>query len=334
MKKQKLGVKRLGEPLENVYMVSLPDHESIADFLEKVPGAVPVERFIGKELFYFECNLTFDQRMMLKAKPRSNFRKEIRFSRVLILTIKGKEALSLDEGLEIVSVSPLIDAMHLIELIAVSPKTLREGKFKPTNVPMVHVYIQFRREEDAKARVNSLDAMPWGEWYVHSPQCDEHQVFYPDAGYDIDDYIWINNVVMKVFPFPILAPKTKKVRKSRGPPRLVDEDGNVDDDVENVSSSSSASPVPEVRQTVVKQIPPSPYLQNVTRIYNPPLPPTHCPAVNVVPTSPELLFALRHQQMLQTQMAPQPTVFFTTMPYQPVYIMNGGYATGVPVPGM
>eukprot|EP01064_Diplonema_japonicum_P020537 TRINITY_DN300_c0_g3_i1.p1 TRINITY_DN300_c0_g3~~TRINITY_DN300_c0_g3_i1.p1 ORF type:complete len:299 (+),score=58.26 TRINITY_DN300_c0_g3_i1:50-898(+) len=198
--------KVFGVPLENVYLMTLQNHESLKDFKARVPGAIPVERFVGKDLLFFQdpC-LTPGKQSEIRAKPKV-FKQEIRNSRVLILTIKGKATLTLEEGLQIVAESPLRGDMDLIELIAVNPKTFKPKEGVEPWDMMVHVYIQFATEEDARSRVNTVDAMRYKDYYVHSPQCDEHQMFYPDSGYQKSDYIWTNTNKKSVVTRKVLLP--------------------------------------------------------------------------------------------------------------------------------
>ncbi|KAJ9467594.1 hypothetical protein DIPPA_06117 [Diplonema papillatum] len=151
-----------------------------------------VERFVGKELVFCSGNLSREAKTQLKAKTRE-FKREVRHSRVLILSIKDKRTLTLDEGKDIVFRSPLRNVLHRIELIAVNPKKFDDKQARRETVPMVHVYVQFATEDEAHAQVNMVDAMPHGEFFVHSPQCDEHAVFYPNDNYSFYDHVWLND---------------------------------------------------------------------------------------------------------------------------------------------
>eukprot|EP01064_Diplonema_japonicum_P020534 TRINITY_DN300_c0_g1_i1.p1 TRINITY_DN300_c0_g1~~TRINITY_DN300_c0_g1_i1.p1 ORF type:complete len:334 (+),score=77.74 TRINITY_DN300_c0_g1_i1:45-1004(+) len=256
MKKVMATRKTFGKPLDNVFLVSLPNHESLSKFLLEVPGCEPIERFVGKEILFFEGALTHEERVALRAKPRKNFRKEIRRSRVLILTIKGKATLTLEEGLQIVAESPLRGDMDLIELIAVNPKTFKPKEGVEPWDMMVHVYIQFATEEDARSRVNTVDAMRYKDYYVHSPQCDEHQMFYPDSGYHKSDYIWINENAKKV------ARKLKPSEEDSPPPL----EGSVKEQAEAVpivpqqTAVCLPQPLQQLQYPLVRQMPAAQYI--------------------------------------------------------------------------
>eukprot|EP01064_Diplonema_japonicum_P022809 TRINITY_DN3300_c0_g1_i4.p1 TRINITY_DN3300_c0_g1~~TRINITY_DN3300_c0_g1_i4.p1 ORF type:complete len:313 (+),score=64.21 TRINITY_DN3300_c0_g1_i4:86-1024(+) len=180
-------------PATDCYVAVLNGGESLKGFKSKVGGSCKViERFLHKSRVYFTGDVNPQAMHRYSIKRRAAFKPEIRRSRVLILSIKDKRTLTLDEAREIVQMSDLRYSMDRIDLIAVNPKTKKRND-KGYN-GMVHAYVQFLTEEDADRHVNSIDAMYYKGYYVHSPQCDEHEVFYPTEGpgSTSDIYVWRN----------------------------------------------------------------------------------------------------------------------------------------------
>ena len=87
--------------------------------------------------------------------------------------------------------SPLRNSLEDIDVIAVNPKKFH-NPVREAKESIVHVYVQFTSEKLAAAHINSVDAMIYKSYYVHSPQVDEHQVFYPNDNYRHEDHVWPN----------------------------------------------------------------------------------------------------------------------------------------------
>ncbi|KAJ9454624.1 hypothetical protein DIPPA_16804 [Diplonema papillatum] len=192
-------VRSYGSRFEKVYVAIVDNAIATADFL-RIAGrdCRPLERWMSKDLLYFVGEVADNIKADLKIRERFDFRQEIRRSRVLILSIKGKAGLSLEEARDVVNKSCLKDVMSEIELIAVNRKATKKAV---TNVKtnVVHAYVQFTSEKTAVSMVNKVDAMPYRSWYVHSPQCDEHTFFFPDTP-GSDAFIWRNPNVVNAPP--------------------------------------------------------------------------------------------------------------------------------------
>eukprot|EP01059_Diplonema_ambulator_P005200 TRINITY_DN14951_c0_g1_i1.p1 TRINITY_DN14951_c0_g1~~TRINITY_DN14951_c0_g1_i1.p1 ORF type:complete len:336 (+),score=126.81 TRINITY_DN14951_c0_g1_i1:111-1010(+) len=182
--------KKFGEPTD-CYVAVLQPNEPIKEFLMKVgTGCKAIERFVHKNRVYFTGDVSPDMMMKLSIKRRMAFKPELRESKVLILTIKDKQSLTLDEACDIVRSSELGYMMDRIELVAVNPKTKKKVV---GSVGMVHAYVQFLTTEDAKACVNAVDALYYKGYYVHSPQLDEHEVFLPSDHPSDTQHVWRND---------------------------------------------------------------------------------------------------------------------------------------------
>eukprot|EP01064_Diplonema_japonicum_P028078 TRINITY_DN423_c1_g1_i3.p1 TRINITY_DN423_c1_g1~~TRINITY_DN423_c1_g1_i3.p1 ORF type:complete len:253 (+),score=38.89 TRINITY_DN423_c1_g1_i3:117-875(+) len=158
-----------------------PDHMPLKALDDMVDNLTVQERFVDKSLVYFTGDVKEKKGKQLK----KSFRKEERESRVLILSVKGKQFLTIQEAVDITVTSPLKDLVDDIELIGVNPK-------RNTRNTTSHIYVQLRTVELAESLVNTVDAMPYKGFYVHSPQCDEHPQFFPNRNYRESTHIWRN----------------------------------------------------------------------------------------------------------------------------------------------
>ena len=170
---------------------------SLAAFGKFVKNFVVHARFMSSNHLYFDGEIREDLKQIL-LKPeyrlcRTMFAPEVRDSRLLILSIKGKSSLTLREATEIFFMSSLVELVTHIELIAVNPKKLRPLRDNTSaKDDVIHAYVQFETTEQAASAVNKVDGMPYKGKFVHSPQCDEHEVFFPNAHFGFDTHIYKN----------------------------------------------------------------------------------------------------------------------------------------------
>ena len=115
---------------------------------------------------YFTGTIDESKRQKLRIRDRPNFRVELRDSPVLILSMKGRPQLTIDEVHEIINISALREKLPLIQMIAVGGQTNAKSRH------VAHAYLQFCDAATARECVNSVDALPFKDGYVHSPQID------------------------------------------------------------------------------------------------------------------------------------------------------------------
>ena len=158
--------KRFGESLDARVAV-VPNHVPLRTFLLQAgTGCQALERFVDKETVYFTGTIDESKRQKLRIRDRPNFRVELRDSPVLILSMKGRPQLTIDEVHEIILMSALRVKLPLIQMIAVGGQTHTKSRH------VAHAYLQFCDAATARECVNSVDALPFKDGYVHSPQID------------------------------------------------------------------------------------------------------------------------------------------------------------------
>ena len=145
----------------------------------------------AKELLYFQALLSPEDCARLRAKKCTAFRKEIRKSRVLILTIKGKDSLTLVEAIDLVTMCGFAD-MDTVELVAVPAARRASDSYRQRRISLSHAYVQFATVEDARDHLNTVDALRFQDYCVHSSQLDTSHCFYPNSGHRPEDHVWYN----------------------------------------------------------------------------------------------------------------------------------------------
>eukprot|EP01059_Diplonema_ambulator_P035678 TRINITY_DN8507_c0_g1_i1.p1 TRINITY_DN8507_c0_g1~~TRINITY_DN8507_c0_g1_i1.p1 ORF type:complete len:279 (+),score=99.28 TRINITY_DN8507_c0_g1_i1:49-837(+) len=198
VKRDKSGkrlVTKVYGPTIQCNVMHYPDHMKLEALEKEVEGLCVVERFVDKCLVYFTGDMK--ERKKGKHVNRKAFRKEQRESRVLILSVKGKNFIMIEEAVDIVMKSCLWSKVQDIELIGINPRS------NPATTTS-HIYVQFRTVAMAESCVNTVDAMPYKKgFYVHSPQCDEHAQFFPNRNYKEESHIWRNPTYVSDPPSPI-----------------------------------------------------------------------------------------------------------------------------------
>eukprot|EP00754_Rhynchopus_humris_P038374 Rhum_TRINITY_DN21004_c0_g1::Rhum_TRINITY_DN21004_c0_g1_i1::g.172884::m.172884 len=180
--------KHLGAEMSNVYVVTLPDSTSTKSFMEKMPSfsyPVVIERFVAKELLFFQADLLPQDAKRLSAKKISGFRPEVRRSCVLILTIKNKPEITLTEALTLAGQCGFLE-MDTVELVAVQPRNENLTK------SCCHTYIQFSSANEAMRHLHTIDSMPFGTHFVHSSQLDLSLRFHAKGDSNGTETVWHN----------------------------------------------------------------------------------------------------------------------------------------------
>ena len=134
-----------------------------------------------KELVYFTGDVHEERMAELKIRHREKFQLEIRDSNVLVLSVKAKSDLNLQEALEIVGKSDLKAYMSKIELVAVIPASVRAKRAATIS----HAYVQFVDNATARECINIVDSMEYNGYRVHSPQLDAASFVKCDFGASI-----------------------------------------------------------------------------------------------------------------------------------------------------
>eukprot|EP01061_Rhynchopus_euleeides_P037447 TRINITY_DN6380_c0_g3_i1.p1 TRINITY_DN6380_c0_g3~~TRINITY_DN6380_c0_g3_i1.p1 ORF type:complete len:260 (+),score=81.35 TRINITY_DN6380_c0_g3_i1:70-849(+) len=194
--KNTMEVKQYGAEVD-AFVAAVRDNVKLSDFLASAgENCVCLERFVNKETVYFTGDIHPDTMEALKIRRRKGFRIEIRNSNVLLLSVKGKPHLSLDEALEIVNESALKNYMHSIEVVAVVPKG--HSRARATMKQSAHAYIKFSDHMVAKQCVNAVDAFEYKGFFVHSPQLDAHEFMMNESEYaERRSFVWVNEDVLR-----------------------------------------------------------------------------------------------------------------------------------------
>eukprot|EP01061_Rhynchopus_euleeides_P013553 TRINITY_DN23645_c1_g1_i2.p1 TRINITY_DN23645_c1_g1~~TRINITY_DN23645_c1_g1_i2.p1 ORF type:complete len:280 (+),score=58.77 TRINITY_DN23645_c1_g1_i2:301-1140(+) len=230
MSRSRDAPKQFGECM-NVLVAPLANAIPIRTFLSQVGSDCRVvERFLNKERLHFTGNVSASAMEAFHIRERRNFRVELRTTNVLVLALCGKSSLTLEEAIEIVYRSPLSDEMHLIKAVAVAQPA--HAKNAPSN-GLTHVYVQFSDHSTALSMVNSVDAMPYKGFYVHSPQISRHKM--EEGGRHNKQLIWANPHYQRM---PILRTPSM----CSNPPPLDDDEMSLPD--ESACSQGSVSPPP------------------------------------------------------------------------------------------
>ena len=148
---------------------------------EGIRHATHPPTYSNKELVYFTGKVHEHKMARLKIRRREGFQLEVRDSNVLVLSIKAKADLNLEEALQIVLMSDLKDHLQKIELVAVIPAGVRAKR----SATISHAYVQFVDNDSAKACINVVDAMEYKGYRVHSPQLDAAVLVKCDLGASI-----------------------------------------------------------------------------------------------------------------------------------------------------
>ena len=177
--------KRFGAVIEGAFMAPVPNHVPLKEFFAKVGNNCEyLERFAyvhtqqplpsrhrthphhsDKEVVFFTGDVHPEMMQTMQVTRRPGFRLEKRGTTVLVLSVKGKGHLKLHEALQLVNASSLKKHMKSIVMVAVPPSPKGDGC-------TAHAYVQFCDHATALAMVNSVDAMPYKGYYVHSTQLD------------------------------------------------------------------------------------------------------------------------------------------------------------------
>ena len=184
---------------------------------------------------YFTGDVPSENMDALKIRKRHGFQVEIRRSHVLVLSVRGKPFLTLDEAVEIVRMSPLRNVMHKIRAVAVAPPP-RKGK----KVLSAHAYVQFCDHSTAAEMVNAVDAMAFKNMVVHSPQISIHEMDLEGVGGRNRPHIWQNKSFAPDSTPELLVPSTPSDFDD-APPLLEELEDFVLEKTESVRSAQSES---------------------------------------------------------------------------------------------
>ena len=206
--------KRFDTETLDLFVAVLPNNVSLSEFFagagvncvclerfvyvkqtqQTTPTPPPPTHFIhhrDREIVYFTGNVNPSVMAALRIRHRPGFRREVRRSNVLILSIKGGRDLGLDDALQIVRLSGLHTYLDRILTVAVPPRPGANAN------AVSHIYVQFASEEAAQLCVNVVDALPYKGLYVHSPQLDLHGWATLRTSPDADDRTWYNPLYLR-----------------------------------------------------------------------------------------------------------------------------------------
>eukprot|EP01060_Flectonema_neradi_P034245 TRINITY_DN594_c3_g1_i2.p1 TRINITY_DN594_c3_g1~~TRINITY_DN594_c3_g1_i2.p1 ORF type:complete len:256 (+),score=37.71 TRINITY_DN594_c3_g1_i2:60-770(+) len=175
-------------PAQTCWMIDAGDNFKISTLKKMVEDCRVLARFSLLGKIYFTGNVKEDYLPELREAYsiiETVFGADIRTSKVLVLSMRDsrkiRKPLTLQNAVDIVTASALGEWIDDIELIGIQAQRSKK---------VHHIYVQMSSPELAESLVHVVDAFPFEDHFIHSPQVDDHYDFY--GGRKGRSSTWIN----------------------------------------------------------------------------------------------------------------------------------------------